>query len=56
MGNHIWVTKYCCFLFLWDNHSRCYCGSLWNATFVHKKLICSWSIQCSASFISKSCL
>jgi len=35
MGMHIvGVTKYCCFLCLWDNHSRCYCESLWKATFV----------------------
>jgi len=39
MGMHIGVTKYCCFVY--GNHSRCYCGSLWKATFVHKKLICS---------------
>jgi len=35
------------FLCLWDNHSRCYWGSQWKATFIHKKLICSWSEQCS---------
>jgi len=39
MGMHIGLAKYCCFLCLWDNHSRCYCGSLWKATFVHKKLV-----------------
>jgi len=44
---HIEVPKYCCFLCLWDNHSRCYCGSLWKATFIHKKLACSCSEQCS---------
>jgi len=27
------------FLCLWDNHSGCYCGSLWKATWVHKKLM-----------------
>jgi len=47
LGIHIGVTKYCCFLCLWNNQCRCYCRSLWKATLVHKKYVCYWSEQCS---------
>jgi len=50
MGMHIGVTKYCCF-FVYETTTpaRCYCGSLWKATFVHKTPICCWSEQCSGA-------
>jgi len=53
LGIHIGVTKYCCFLCLWNNQCRCYCRSLWKATLVlvHKKTGPQeeryWSEQCS---------